>query len=78
MENSGDLGSPEFGRTWDGLGDFPGVHDIVEYESRLNYVIANTSASYCWGGLAGKSILRSPRRIFSGVARRQRHGVDVE
>ena len=56
------------------LGDFPGVHDIVEYESRLNYVIANTSASYCWGGLAGKSILRSPRRIFSGVARRQRHG----
>jgi MEDS: MEthanogen/methylotroph, DcmR Sensory domain len=21
------------------LGDFPGVHDIVEYESRLNYVL---------------------------------------
>jgi MEDS: MEthanogen/methylotroph, DcmR Sensory domain len=23
------------------LGDFPGVHDIVEYESRLNYVLPN-------------------------------------
>ena len=66
------------------VGDFPGAHDIVEYESRLNYVLpkydiaavctydpirrfchnghlADTPASYRREGLAGKSILRSPR-----------------
>ena len=75
------------------LGDFPGVHDIVEYKSRLNYVlpkydiaavctydltvvmdILRTHRKLSSGRSCRKILFTSPRRIFSGVARRQRHG----
>jgi hypothetical protein len=80
------------------LGDFPGVHDIVEYESRLNYVLPKYDiaavctydltqfGASCRNGhladtsqvIVGKVLQENPfyvpRRIFSGVARRQRHG----
>jgi hypothetical protein len=51
------------------LGDFPGVHDIVEYESRLNYVLPKYDiahiGSYRREGLAGKSFLRPPDEFLA-------------
>ena len=58
------------------LGDFPGVHDIVEYESRLNYVLPNYDiAAVCTYDVTQFSaivmdILRThPQVIIGGVLR---------
>jgi hypothetical protein len=52
------------------LGDFPGAHDVVEYESRLNYVLPNYDiAAVCTYDLTqfGASVVMDNLRIHPQV-----------
>jgi hypothetical protein len=52
------------------LGDFPGAHDVVEYESRLNYVLPNYDiAAVCTYDLTqfGASVVMDILRIHPQV-----------
>jgi len=63
------------------LGDFPGVDDLVEYETRLNHVLprypgtrraAHPSHGDPWWRAPGESILRAARRVPPRAARAKR------